>query len=394
MERLPFHRQDSEDLISPSKTTTGPIGPHKDSVGKEVNSPTIGSITRRDSYTTSNDVSSVSRRRRESYLLPSRSESGHVRHSTLDIPKIGNANEPSLYAGSNTSSATTLVNPSPIDTKREPISMRLATDSNAQNLANKDKSILTTSPRHHAQHMPMPHLHLSTPILPIVHLLLLLTHLVLSILLPYTLVTNIIQPLVLWVILCATLVLESIYLLPVIVLETIGLIRRRPVESAWLQAGIHLTLTITSIVPQLLAVGLLLSANQIPSCPSILFYQQPTVPNFESYLRWSSCAVLPKVTVMGMMNVVVLLCEVVLTGGAVGVDYGIQKREAKDRIEKVHTALEGISVTEKKVEEDLIQPLELEDMGVRPGRRWMIGVGRLLWGIEGAIYHQRKIDRE
>nr|XP_031861680.1 uncharacterized protein CI109_002910 [Kwoniella shandongensis]KAA5528752.1 hypothetical protein CI109_002910 [Kwoniella shandongensis] len=328
MERLPFHRQDSEDLISPSKTTTGPIGPHKDSVGKEVNSPTIGSITRRDSYTTSNDVSSVSRRRRESYLLPSRSESGHVRHSTLDIPKIGNANEPSLYAGSNTSSATTLVNPSPIDTKREPISMRLATDSNAQNLANKDKSILTTSPRHHAQHMPMPHLHLSTPILPIVHLLLLLTHLVLSILLPYTLVTNIIQPLVLWVILCATLVLESIYLLPVIVLETIGLIRRRPVESAWLQAGIHLTLTITSIVPQL------------------------------------------------------------------RVDYGIQKREAKDRIEKVHTALEGISVTEKKVEEDLIQPLELEDMGVRPGRRWMIGVGRLLWGIEGAIYHQRKIDRE
>ena len=68
------------------------------------------------------------------------------------------------------------------------------------------------------------------PVLPILHIALMAVHLALSIVIPYLLVTHLIQPLVLWLIMLATLLLELGYLLAVLVLETIGVIRKRPVS--------------------------------------------------------------------------------------------------------------------------------------------------------------------
>lgn len=69
---------------------------------------------------------------------------------------------------------------------------------------------------------------LRVPLLPVIHLLLISTHLALAAAIPYMLVKHMIQPIVLWLILAVCLVLQAIYLVPGIILEVIGLFRRRP----------------------------------------------------------------------------------------------------------------------------------------------------------------------
>jgi hypothetical protein len=83
---------------------------------------------------------------------------------------------------------------------------------------------------HHALHIPHPHIHihLPRPFLPIIHLILLSTHLGLSMTLPYILLSNLIQPMVLWLITLIPAILETLYLLPGLIMEIIGLIRCRP----------------------------------------------------------------------------------------------------------------------------------------------------------------------
>ena len=70
---------------------------------------------------------------------------------------------------------------------------------------------------------------LRIPLLPLIHLLLISTHLALAACIPYLLVKHMIQPILLWLILAVCLSLQTFYLAPGIILEIIGLSRRRPV---------------------------------------------------------------------------------------------------------------------------------------------------------------------
>ncbi|WVQ66886.1 uncharacterized protein L199_005077 [Kwoniella botswanensis] len=233
-----------------------------------------------------------------------------------------------------------------------------------------------------------PHINLPTPIMPIIHLLLVISHLVLSALLPYLLFKNFIQPLVLWIVTTVTVVLQCVYLLPGIFLELIGILRRRPVDSAWLQSGLHLIIMILSLAPHAAAVFLLIIANQVPECPSALIYKPPNLPNFESHLRWSACEQLPKVTMIAMVNLVVVTCEIITTSIAVAVDYRIQRKEEKLRSIDMSEDERAIKKRRRRTwwkEKD-------EPMKVRR-RRWTTGVGRLLWDIEGWV-HRRQAQRE
>ncbi|WWD03752.1 hypothetical protein V865_001808 [Kwoniella europaea PYCC6329] len=237
--------------------------------------------------------------------------------------------------------------------------------------------------------VPVPtHINLPTPIMPIIHLLLVISHLVLSALLPYLLFKNFIQPLVLWIVTTVTVVLKCVYLLPGIFLELIGILRRRPIDSAWLQSGLHLVIMILSLAPHAAAVFLLIIANQVPECPSALIYKPPNLPNFESHLRWSACEQLPKVTMIAMVNLVVVVCEIITTSIAVVVDYRIQRKEEKLPSIDVKVDERAIKKRRRRIwwkEKD-------EPMKVRR-RRWTTGVGRLLWDIEGWV-HRRKAQKE
>ncbi|WWC94978.1 hypothetical protein V866_001830 [Kwoniella sp. B9012] len=237
--------------------------------------------------------------------------------------------------------------------------------------------------------VPIPtHINLPTPIMPIIHLLLVISHLVLSALLPYLLFKNFIQPLVLWIVTTVTVVLQCVYLLPGIFLELIGILRRRPVDSAWLQSGLHLVIMILSLAPHAAAVFLLIIANQVPECPSALIYKPPNLPNFESHLRWSACEQLPKVTMIAMVNLVVVICEIITTSIAVAVDYRIQWKEEKLRSIDVSVGEKAIKKRRRRTwwkEKD--EPMKVSR------RRWTTGVGRLLWDIEGWV-HRRKAQNE
>jgi hypothetical protein len=70
--------------------------------------------------------------------------------------------------------------------------------------------------------------HLRRPLLPMVHVLLVFSHLALSATAPYLLVKYIIQPMVLWLILVVCLVLQTLYLLPGLILEIIAMVKGRP----------------------------------------------------------------------------------------------------------------------------------------------------------------------
>ncbi|KAK8853289.1 hypothetical protein IAR55_003993 [Kwoniella newhampshirensis] len=375
MERPPYRREDSEEVVKTISCIAQRLKTDDLTItqSRRITFQDTG-LSHRDSE------KGTFRSSREGYLLPPRPL------SRIEIPSpthvIGSGTgEDELemheysYDISRSGSETTLVNPSlsnlrEFSTTGGSPSATKGPDTLESKIKDEDRdsvhapSIVTRQP-----YLQMPYIQLRVPILPIIHLLLLMTHLVLSILLPYMLVTNFIQPLVLWIIMAASLILESVYLLPVIVLDLIGLIRRRPVESAWLQAGLHLTVMTICIVPQFLAVVLLLIAAQIPSCPSSLIYKPPTYPNFESHLRWSACAVLPRVTVMGMMNVVVLICEVAVTGGVVGMDHRMQK---KDVLKERSTRTVGIESDEKlKVGDEDGQ----ESTQAVAKRRWMTQVG-------------------
>nr|XP_019044037.1 hypothetical protein I302_07317 [Kwoniella bestiolae CBS 10118]OCF22967.1 hypothetical protein I302_07317 [Kwoniella bestiolae CBS 10118] len=242
--------------------------------------------------------------------------------------------------------------------------------------------------------VPIPtHINLPTPIMPVIHLLLVVSHLVLSAILPYLLFKNFIQPLVLWIITTVTVVLQCVYLLPGIFLELIGILRRRPIDSAWLQSGLHLVIMILSLAPHGAAVFLLIIANQVPECPSALIYRPPDLPNFESHLRWSACEQLPKVTMIAMVNLVVVCCEIITTSVAVAVDYRIQRKEEKRQsLDLGHTTGEKAG----KMRRRKTWWREKDDEGSRRKvrwRRWTTGVGRLLWDIEGWV-HRRKAQRE
>ncbi|WVR00117.1 hypothetical protein IAU59_007259 [Kwoniella sp. CBS 9459] len=248
------------------------------------------------------------------------------------------------------------------------------------------------------------HVHLPTPILPIIHLLLIIAHLVLSALIPYLLVKWFIQPLVLWVIALVTIALEGFYLVPGIVLESIALLRRRPIESAWLQSGINLFIMILALAPHSVTVFLLFTATQVPECPSAILYKPPEFANFETHLRWSTCAVLPRVTIMGLVNLVVLLCEIIVTGFAVGLDYRIQRKEERRhaRILAKESTLHVKAVSNMKdmkfrrrrtwwretPEERATKTTKIRQ------RRWTTGVGRLLWDIEGFVHRRKAKQRE
>ncbi|OCF38054.1 hypothetical protein I316_00278 [Kwoniella heveanensis BCC8398] len=246
------------------------------------------------------------------------------------------------------------------------------------------------------------HVHLPTPILPIIHLLLIIAHLVLSALIPYMLVKWFVQPLVLWVIAVVTIALECFYLVPGTVLEFIGLLRRRPIESAWLQSGVNLVIMILALAPHSLTVFLLFTANQVPECPSAILYKPPKVANFETHLRWSTCSVLPRVTMMGLVNLVVLLCEIIVTSFAVGLDYRIQRKEER-RHSKIlaRESTADMQLDDKEVKKKRRRtwwretPEERANNSVKiRRRRWTTGVGRLLWDIEGFVHRRKAKQRE
>ncbi|WVF72926.1 hypothetical protein IAT40_007744 [Kwoniella sp. CBS 6097] len=255
-----------------------------------------------------------------------------------------------------------------------------------------------------AQMVVPTHVHLPTPILPIIHLLLIIAHLILSALIPYLLVKWFIQPLVLWVIAVVTIALECFYLVPGIVLELIGLLRRKPIESAWLQSGINLVIMILALAPHSLTVFLLFTANQVPECPSVILYKEPKVANFETHLRWSTCAVLPKVTMMGLVNLVVLLCEIIVTSFAVGLDYRIQRKEERRHSKMfARESTSNMRLDEKEVEQKKKRRRtwwrETPEDRARAiakirRRRWTTGVGRLLWDIEGFVHRRKAKQRE
>ncbi|WRT70132.1 uncharacterized protein IL334_007126 [Kwoniella shivajii] len=232
------------------------------------------------------------------------------------------------------------------------------------------------------------HRHLPTPIMPVIHLMLITAHLILNAMIPYLLVQNFIQPLVLWIITVVTALLESVYLLPGIFLEVIGLFRRKPIDSAWLQTGVHLVIMVLSVAPHAATVFLLIVANQVPACPSALIYKEPGVPNFESHLRWSACEALPKVTMISMVNLVVVGCEIVVSSVAIAMDYRIQKKEDRRR-SKITDELED-SEKEKRRKRRRTWWREKEQKTKKKARRrWTVGVGKLLWGIEGHIHRAK-----
>ncbi|WVR07573.1 hypothetical protein IAU60_004615 [Kwoniella sp. DSM 27419] len=277
--------------------------------------------------------------------------------------------------------------------------------------------------------------------MPIVHLILITTHLILSTIVPYLLIKWFVQPLVLWIICAATLCLELVYLVPGIIIELIGLIRRRPVGSAWLQAGNNLVIMILALLPHSLTAFLLLTATQVPSCPSALFYTPPKFATFESYLRWSTCAALPTITVLSMVNLVTVLLQVIVTATAIGIDCRIQKKRERER-ERVRLSVvtagtapaslrgtlsdraeSGVKSYRPKLLKKrrrlsewrestetppaLSTPIariapwpnaQTEPLGLwatsQPRRRWTTGVGRLLWDIEGYVrrYGEGTVD--
>ncbi|WWC72111.1 uncharacterized protein I206_106071 [Kwoniella pini CBS 10737] len=236
--------------------------------------------------------------------------------------------------------------------------------------------------------IPIPtHINLPTPIMPLIHLSLLVIHLIFSALVPFLLFKNMIQPLVLWIITTVTVVLQCVYLLPGIFLEAIGLLRRRPIVTAWLQSGLHIVIMILSLIPHSATVFLLIKSDQIPSCSSVLFYKPPEIPNFESHLRWSTCKELPKVTRIALVNVVIVCIEIIVASVAVSVDYKIQRIE-----EKRHSVdlLAEIAKVRKKRRRKTWWKERPDDTvyGKIRRRRWTVGTGKLLWDIEG--YIQRK----
>ncbi|WWC91806.1 uncharacterized protein L201_006753 [Kwoniella dendrophila CBS 6074] len=266
------------------------------------------------------------------------------------------------------------------------------------------------------------HIDLPTPIMPIIHLLLLASHLVLSALIPYLLVKHFIQPLVLWIITLVTVILQCIYLLPEIVLELIGLIRCRPVESAWLQSGLHLVIMILSLVPHAATLMLLVVADQVPKCPSSFIYKPLDVPNFENHLRWSACHILPKVSLISMINLVILMFEIISTISIIGIDYRLQKKEEdyqSNLIQERNDMNYDHSTTNKKIaarnrkywwkiksstnntnddddddDDDGEVGSQIKHKQRISRRRWTTGTGKLLWDIEGYVNRKRARNAE
>ncbi|EIW67171.1 hypothetical protein TREMEDRAFT_64411 [Tremella mesenterica DSM 1558] len=164
------------------------------------------------------------------------------------------------------------------------------------------------------------------PSLPILHLLLLLCHLLISVWLPYTLVKNLIMPLILWLLWAVSLVLELVYLAPMMILEVWGLVRGRPVNSAWLQVGLHLVLISLFLVPQFLALLLLLISTQLPNCsPSSPTYSTiKTIPNFPTIHNSTACENLPLAVRLVIGNLVILLLILVVIIGSILFDRKIR----------------------------------------------------------------------
>ncbi|KAL7419168.1 hypothetical protein Q5752_006004 [Cryptotrichosporon argae] len=190
---------------------------------------------------------------------------------------------------------------------------------------------------------------LRRPYLPALYLLLRLAQLVLSFALPALLVAHFIEPIVLWLLLVVAALLHATYAAPVLVLEGIGLARGQPVSSAWLQAGLHLTLAALALIPHILALALLCSAHQLPACPSLLAYAPPSAPDWASYTSSSACRYLPAAVCVAATNVGLGLLDLALTAGVIVLDPA---------------------------------------RGNGP-KRWTTGVGQLLWELE-ATWGQRQ----
>ncbi|WWC64475.1 uncharacterized protein I303_107085 [Kwoniella dejecticola CBS 10117] len=242
--------------------------------------------------------------------------------------------------------------------------------------------------------VPIPtHVNLPTPVMPVIHLLLIVAHLILSALIPFLLFKNFIQPLVLWIITTVTVVLQCVYLLPGIVLEAIGLLRRRPIHTAWLQSGLHIVIMVLSLIPHGATVFLLIVSDQIPECPSALIYRPPALPNFESHLRWSTCKQLPKVTLVALVNVIIVSVEIIVAGMAVTIDYRIQRQEERRHSVDV---LEEIAKARKRRRRKTWWKDDPNDEIYHKmrRRRWTAGTGKLLWDIEGYIHRKKAKESE
>jgi hypothetical protein len=142
------------------------------------------------------------------------------------------------------------------------------------------------------------------------------------------------------------------------------------------------------------ALALLFLANQVPACPSALYFAPSTTPNFSAYSQSSACEALPRVVFVVFTNIVVLACEVVLTGTVIGLDHRLRKKEAErqPRLEdrgdrkveqEAYTELDKVAEVEGKSETVGSDRYVSEQMKLR--RRWRTGVGQLLWEIEGVL---------
>ncbi|RXK37922.1 hypothetical protein M231_04811 [Tremella mesenterica] len=134
------------------------------------------------------------------------------------------------------------------------------------------------------------------------------------------------MPLILWLLLAVSLVLELVYLAPMMILEVWGLVRGRPIKSAWLQVGLHLVLISLFLVPQFLALLLLLISTQLPTCsPSSLTHSTiKTIPNFPTNHNSTACKNLPLAVRLVIGNLVILLLILVVIIGSILFDRKIR----------------------------------------------------------------------
>ncbi|ORY35774.1 hypothetical protein BCR39DRAFT_32459 [Naematelia encephala] len=280
-----------------------------------------------------------------------------VRYDSANIPST------SMLASSSLSDIATIRNPSrnadimSDEGNIEPATSRLlrSEDSDANPSTYKSgTSLATVSFGNFGKHAH------SFPVLPIIHLVILTTHLSLSILIPVLLINHLIQPLVLWPITLVALLLESIYLLPVVVLEVISIMRRRPLDSAWLQAGLHITIMFIALIPIITSIVLLSISTQIPSCPSLFKYKDPGIPQWSVYLQYTACQGLPKVLICAIVNALLVVMDILLSASTIQLDYKQRRRCAVVRKSTVRHCVGGVRVR----------------------RRWTTGIGELLWSIE------------
>ena len=116
----------------------------------------------------------------------------------------------------------------------------------------------------------------------------------------------------------------------------------------------------------IVAIFLLVQADQLPPCSSPWRYTPPLLPTFLAILPGTPCHSLPKVLQMSMVDGTVLLLDLAVTACAIVCEKSGAAREKR---------VEG-----EKRRESVIAPVDCKE---EPRRDvWTTGVGTMLWDLE------------